>query len=210
MCQLGFQPRNAQPPSSVLISSAPVTSHDLGPHWAGDGRPPWEGLAQVTPQISLLLGLGQARLLLSVGQVQLGMDGLPHVPQPFHPKAWLLGTSGSSKGEPTQPRASSGQEDRDQPSLSAWAARALLLGHNSHAADGPLGSRQSSDSYGSFKPPFLPNNPSSGAVLIPSCLKPLGMRGPVWVDESLRCDFHTAITRSDSSPPGRASHGAAP
>lgn len=50
--------------------------------------------------------------------------------------------------------------------------------HNSHAAGGPLGNRQSSGSYGSFKSPFLPNNPSSGVVLIPCHWQPLGMPRP--------------------------------
>ena len=67
--------------------------------------------------------------------------------------------------------------------------------HNSHAADGPLGNRQSSGSYGSFKPPFLPNNPSSGAVLIPSCRQRLGMPRP-----SLGCIDRCAVIFTQQLP----------
>lgn len=97
-----------------------------------------------------------------------------------------LGASGSSKGDPTQPPPSGGQEEEEDqlalppsPALPGVGSQSSApLAHNSHAAGGPRGNRQSSDPYGSFKPPFLPNNPPSGAVLIPSRRQPLGMPGP--------------------------------
>lgn len=48
----------------------------------------------------------------------------------------------------------------------------------SHAAHSLFRNRQSSGSYGSFQPPSVPNNPSSGVVSILSCRLPLGMREP--------------------------------
>lgn len=117
----------------------------------------------------------------------LGMDGgLPHVPTVSTP-GLALGASGSSKGDPTRPPSSDGQEEEEEDQQALPPSHALPgaggrssapLAHNSHAADGPCGNRQSSDPYGSFKPPSLPNNPSSGAVLIPSRRQPLGMPGP--------------------------------
>lgn len=50
--------------------------------------------------------------------------------------------------------------------------------HASHAACSLFRNRQSSGSYGSFQPPSVPNNPSSGVVSILSCRLPLGMREP--------------------------------
>lgn len=50
--------------------------------------------------------------------------------------------------------------------------------HASHAACSLFQNRQPSGSYGSFQPPSVPNNPSSGAVSILSCRLPLGMREP--------------------------------
>ena len=95
-------------------------------------------------------------------------------------------TSGSSKGDPPNPISLVlSRRIRVSPALPPSPAFACgdsqcsaPPAHDSHAADGPLGNGQSSDSYGSFKPPFFPNNPSSGAVLIPSHRQPLGMPGP--------------------------------
>lgn len=103
------------------------------------------------------------------------------------PQCLALRTSDSSQGCPTQPGPSGGPQvgkDRDptlRPSPAfpySHSQSSAPPAHNSHAADGPLGNRQSSGSYGSLKPPFLPNNPSSGAVLIPSRWQPLGMLRP--------------------------------
>lgn len=138
-------------------------------------------------QLIRLLGLGQAGLLAVPGTgAYLGWMMVSLMYPTVSTPGLALGASGSSKGDPTQPPPSGGQEEEeDQPALPPSPAlpgvgsqSSAPLAHNSHAADGPLGNRQSSDPYGSSKPPFLPNNPSSGAVLIPRRRQPLGMPGP--------------------------------
>lgn len=145
----------------------------LGLGFAGSNQ---KGLLRMTQQMRLLLGLQQdilwpgthvgwlATLMYSTVSTSDWLLEPQFPPKDAQPNLVLLVVSRRIRLGP--------------PSSASSIQSSAPSAHNSHAADGPLGNRQSSGSYGSFKPPFLPNNPSSGAVLIPSCRQLLGMPRP--------------------------------
>ena len=165
----------------MLISSLQVSSNGLGLTGAGVCRVQPEGPAQDDTTDGAASGPATGYTL---ARYTPGVAGLPRVPTCFHIRL-ALGASISSQGCSAQRGPPDGEQENKvrAPLLSQVQPELWSSAHNSHAADGPLGNRQSSGSYGSFKPPFLPNNPSSGAVLIPSCRQLLGMPRPIlgWI-----------------------------
>lgn len=165
LCLLGFQLRDSQQPGSVLTSGSRVPSNCLGLTGGGGHRARQGGPAQddTADQASAHLGWVVSLMYPAVSTSTPGAWGLrflPGLPSPTPSPWWSAG------GE------------RQGPSFAKSSQSSVAPAHNSHAADGPLGNRQSSGSHGSFKPPFLPNKPFSGAVLIASCWQPLGMPRP--------------------------------